>query len=146
MGSVIVSVEINQERRKVFAYATDPRNYPHWWKGTRAIRILSGPPWGGVGTVYQADTTLLGVSVLGRIEITEYREGESMTAVTIRSLTPFTARYRFEPIAGGAGTRMTLDAEVTGDGTFRAFGPLFLPLLRAATSRHLGTLKSILER
>ena len=143
MGQVAVSVVINRPVGWVFEFVTDLRHDIHWYKGVQAVLLLSEVDR-RVGTRYEQRTKLFGVSFTATMTITEYDPPHQMTLVSSDSLTPFVAHYRFDPVDSGS-TQFTLSAEVSSSGAYRFFGPLFVPLVRAATNRRLRILKRVLE-
>ena len=81
------------------------------------------------------------------VEVSELEVNESVTLRSLSGPTPFTYRYRLEP--AGAGTRLVLEGEISGEGLA---GPaaLLAPLAGAFFKRgmavNLRALKSHLER
>lgn len=130
--------------REVFAYVTDLRHDPKWYRGIEAVRVLSDVET-GVGAIYEQRTKMFGRSFIAELEVTEYEPFHHMLLVARRSMIPFAAKYHFEPVDDWKATRYTLDATVTGSGLFRLLGPALAPLLRHATLRRMAELKRQLE-
>jgi hypothetical protein len=143
MGAVTLTVVIDRPIAEVFGFVTDLRHDVHWYQGVQAVRVLSESET-GIDTVYEQRTRLFGVAFTGLMKVTKYDPPRHMTLLALRSLTPFTARYNFESLAPES-TRFTLDAEVSGAGAYRLFGPLLVPMIRSATAKRLRALKHYLE-
>jgi hypothetical protein len=129
---------------EVFAFVADLTHDPQWFRGVHEVRVVSATA-SGVGTEYEQITRLFGWLFTARVLMTEFDPPRRAALRSLRSATPFLATYLFDPIDGGRGTRYTLDAEVSGAGFYRLFGPLFLPLLRCAARSRLLGLKRLLE-
>jgi hypothetical protein len=143
-GRVVEQVVIERPIETVFAFVADLTHDPQWFRGVREVRVVSTVD-SGVGAEYEQVTSLFGRRFVALVRMTEYQPPHRAALVTVRSATPFTAVYTFDPLDGGRATRYTLDASVTGAGLYRAFGPIFLPLLRRATRSRLRGLKRVLE-
>lgn len=144
MGNVHTEVVIRRPMREVFAYVTDLRHDPKWYRGIQAVRVLSDVET-GVGAVYEQKTRMFGRSFVAELEVTEYEPFHHMQLVSRRSMIPFTATYTFAPVDDWKATRYVLDADVSGTGVYRALGPLFGPVLRHATQSRMKELKRQLE-
>jgi uncharacterized protein YndB with AHSA1/START domain len=139
---VVTEIVVDRPIGEVFAFVTDPRNDPQWWRGVREVRIVtSGDP---VGTEYEQVTHLFGQRFVARIGLTEHDPPHRAVLTAVRSAVPFTATYSFEPVDAGR-TRFRMTATVAVAGAYRLLGPVFLPLLRHRTRSYFRVLKHVLE-
>jgi uncharacterized protein YndB with AHSA1/START domain len=139
---VVTEVVVDRPTEEVFAFVTDPRNDPQWWRGVREVRIMtSGDP---AGTEYEQVTRLFGRRFVARIRLTEHDPPHRVVLTAVRSAVPFTATYSFEPVGAGR-TRFRMTATLAVAGSYRLLGPLFLPLLRLQTRSYFRVLKQVLE-
>jgi uncharacterized protein YndB with AHSA1/START domain len=137
VSHVVTEIDIARSVDEVFAFVTDPRNDPLWWRGVREVRVLAG-------SEYEQVTRLFGRSFVARVKLSECEPPARAVLTAVQSATPFTATYTFESTDSG-GTRFRMTATVQIVGWYKAFGPLFLPLLRWQTRRYFGVLKDVLE-
>jgi hypothetical protein len=108
------------------------------------VRVVVAGAEGPVGTEYEQVTRLFGRSFVARIRMTEDDPPHRAVLTAVRSATPFTASYTFEPV-DPVGTRFRMTATVATVGLYKLLGPLFLPLLRRQTRGYFGVLKRVLE-
>jgi uncharacterized protein YndB with AHSA1/START domain len=143
---VVTEVVVDRSIDEVFAFVTDPRNDPRWWRGVREVRIVTRPadPDDPVGTEYEQVTQLFGRQFVGRIRLTEHDPPHRATLTSVQSATPFVAIYTFEPM-GAERARFRMTATVAVVGPYRLLGPLFLALIRRQTRIYFGVLKQVLE-
>lgn len=144
MQRVRFEVIIDRPVDEVFAYVTDLRNDIEWFQGIKSVHVTSIVDH-GVGTEYEQDTFFLGWRFMSRHRVTEYIPPARMTLLAIKSATPFTALYLFEPVSDGRSTRFVLDAQVIGSSVYRYFGRWFIPLLVKAVDKRIAILKAVLE-
>ncbi len=146
MGAFVLNLDIARSVQDVFSFLADSENTPVWYVAVQSVRKLTPGPV-SPGTVYEIVRHLPQGRVENEVEVSEL---ETNARVTLRSLsgpTPFTYRYRLQP--AGAGTRLTLEAEISGEGLV---GPaaLIAPLAGAFFKRgmavNLQALKRHLER
>lgn len=133
---------MNRPVAQVFAFVSDLRHDPQWWAGVRSAERLRGD--GGVGTLYELDTSLLGVRDRIHLEVVAQQPPLHQTVVVRRGRLPYTARYEWAELAPGR-TRFRLVAEVVAARPWSWFGPLFSPLLSAVARRHFRRLPAAVE-
>ncbi len=129
---------------QVFAYVTDSRNNVEWFRGVRAVRVLSLVDH-GVGAEYEQDNLLFGWRFTARMRVTEYVPPARLSLLSTVSATPYTATFTFQSIDAGQSTRMVLDTKVVGASVYRYMGRWFFPLLHRAVTKRLHLLRDILE-
>jgi hypothetical protein len=85
--------------------------------------------------------------VVNEVEVSEFREPSLIAFASRSGPTPFVYRYRVEP--AGAGSRVTLEGSITGEG-LRGPAALVAPLAGKFFARGMGqnlkALKARLER
>jgi len=123
------SVHIDRPVDDVFAYVADPRNFPAW---NSAVESVSGS-----GKEFVMQRQLPGGRATNDLEVTTSDSPATFEIRTTSGPTPFVYRYRFDP--AGAGTLLTLEAEVELPG-------LIARLLKRGVDANFATLRSILER
>lgn len=103
---------------EVFAFVTDPLQFPRWNSAVRSVRSTSTPP-GRTGSTYAMERELPGGRAENDLEIIELTPPDAFTIRTTAGPTPFQYRYRFFP--AGTATLIELDATVE---LARRTGPL----------------------
>ncbi len=136
MATVDARIEIGRPVEEVYSYVTDLRNDPQWWAGVSRCVRLAGE--GGVGTRYQLEARLLGMTVPTQIDVTHAEPPHSMTIVADGRL-PYTARYGFSPT--GKGTRLAISVDIER-APWRQLGPVLALVMR----HYLRDLNRILTR
>jgi len=146
MGSFVLILDIARSVQDVYSFLADSENTPLWYEAVQAVRKLTPGPVRR-GTVYAIVRRLPQGEVENEVEVSELEVNERVTLRSLSGPTPFTYRYRLEP--AGAGTRLVLEGEISGEGLA---GPaaLLAPLAGAFFERgmavNLRALKSHLER
>jgi uncharacterized protein YndB with AHSA1/START domain len=146
MPPIVSHIEIARPPDAVYAYVTDPSRFPEWQHDVVRVRVQGGRP-PGVGSRF---TT---IRRIGRVEQTTTQE--VMAADPPRSWAargvdgPFrpSAEVTVEPLAGGAGSRVTFALDFEGQGIGRLL-PLEVIRRMAAKGapRSYRNLKERLER
>jgi carbon monoxide dehydrogenase subunit G len=135
------TVEIARPRDEVFAFVTDPRNYPRWQPSLVEIRPHSAGTL-RVGSEATEVRTFLGREVETTWTCVEHEPHERSAIQTDEGPVPFKGTFVLEAL--GARTRFTWIVETRGPAA-RLGGPL----VGAATKRELranvSRLKELLE-
>ncbi|MFB9834884.1 SRPBCC family protein [Actinoallomurus acaciae] len=135
-----ISLDIDRPPAAVFAFIADFRTMPRWYEAVSQVTAL--PP----GTRFRMVRSLPGGPAHNDVEITTHIPGEQVTFTSASGPTPFRYHYRIEPNADG--TRLTLEAEISGaglPGPAAHLGGLAERLFRQGMKKNLHTLKQILE-
>jgi uncharacterized protein YndB with AHSA1/START domain len=109
MITVDVRIVIARPVAEVYAYLTDLRNEPQWWRGVRKAERLAGD--GGAGTRYWLTARLLGLPASTEIEVTEADPPRLFTIVA-KAWPPYQCRYLFEPVPAGTMVRLVADLRI----------------------------------
>jgi uncharacterized protein YndB with AHSA1/START domain len=103
------SVWVERPIEEVFAYVSDPENFPHWSSAVRTVRKTSAGE-DEVGSRYSMERDLPTGRAENELEITSHEHPEEFSIRTLSGPTPFVYRYAFSRSDGG--TLVELDAEV----------------------------------
>ena len=134
-------VRIARPIEEVFAYVSDPGNFPAWNSAVETVRRTTGA--GAVGSTYAMKRRLPSGSAANELEILAFEQPREFAIRTTSGPTPFVYRYRFSPEDGE--TVVQLDAEVELGGTAALVGPLARRFVKRGVDENFATLKRILE-
>jgi uncharacterized protein YndB with AHSA1/START domain len=142
MAQLELSVVINRPVEEVFAFISNPENYPKWSSVSREVKITSAGPI-GVGSTYRSVVTFLGRRIEGDIEFTEYEPNRSYTQKTISGPIPIESRMTFERVEGG--TRVTNHQVAELGGFFKMAEPLLVSMVKRQFETDTANLKDLME-
>lgn len=134
-------VRIARPIEEVFAYVSDPGNFPAWNSAVETVRRTTGAR--AVGSTYAMKRRLPSGSAANELEIVAFEQPREFAIRTTSGPTPFVYRYRFSPEDGE--TVVQLDAEVELGGTAALVGPLARRFVKRGVDENFATLKRILE-
>jgi uncharacterized protein YndB with AHSA1/START domain len=140
-----ISLDINRPPATVFAFIADFRTMPRWYEAVSQVAPLTAAS-SGKGARFRTIRSLPGGVAHNEVEVTTHIPGEQVAFTSISGPTPFRYHYRLEPSEDG--TRLTLDAEISGTGLS---GPaahlsgLAERLFKQGMKKNLHSLKQILE-
>jgi len=134
-------VRIARQIEEVFAYVSDPGNFPAWNSAVETVRRTTGAR--AVGSTYAMKRRLPSGSAANELEIVAFEQPREFAIRTTSGPTPFVYRYRFSPEDGE--TVVQLDAEVELGGTAALVGPLARRFVKRGVDENFATLKRILE-
>lgn len=103
------SVRIERPVDEVFAYVSDPENFPRWNSAVQTVRKTSSGE-DPVGSTYAMTRQLPSGQAENDLEITAYERPREFAIRTLSGPTPFAYQYAFSP--SEEGTLLELDAEV----------------------------------
>ena len=136
------SIGIDRAIEDVFAYVSDPPNFPAWNSAVRDVRATSTGA-NGTGSTYVMNRQLPTGPATNQLEIVAREEPHEFAIRTTSGPTPFLYRYRFA--AENGKTILRLDAQVELDG-LAAFMPQVARLaVKRGVDDNFATLKQILE-
>jgi uncharacterized membrane protein len=136
-------VHIERPIEEVFAYVSDPRNFPHWNSAVEAVRMTSAGE-NGAGATYSMDRHLPSGRAVNELEIVAHQPPRAFAIRTTSGPTPFVYFYRFS--AEKAETVVQLNAEVELQGAAAFLPRLARHAVRSGVADNLARLKAILER
>ena len=137
------SVRIERPVDEVFAYVSEPENFPRWNSAVRTVRKTSAGE-DPVGSTYVMTRQLPGGQAENELEITVHERPREFAIRTLSGPTPFVYRYAFSPSDGG--TLLELDAEVELPGTAALVAPLARRAVKRGVDDNFATLKDTLEK
>ena len=132
------AVAIARPRDAVFAYVADPRNFPAWNSAVESVVPLDD------ARHYVMRRRLPTGAATNELEIVTLRPPDELAIRTTSGATPFVYRYQFA--ATGAGTLVTLHADVRLSAAASLLGPLAAQAIKTGVNANLATLRDILER
>src|SRR5262245_21494645 len=142
MAKLEIDTVINRPVEEVFAFLSNPENYPKWVSGTSEVKITSEGPI-GVGTTYRSVVTFLGRRIEGEIEFTEYEPNRGYALKTISGPFPLEDSVTFERVEGGTRVSETHVGEVGG--FFKLAEPLLISLVKRQFEAEYANRKDPLE-
>ncbi len=135
-------VRIERPVEEVFAYVSDPENFPRWNSAVRTVRKMSAGE-DEVGSRYSMERDLPTGGAENDLEITSHKPPEEFAIRTLSGPTPFVYCYVFSRSDGG--TLVELDAEVELPGVAALAGPLARRAVKSGVDDNFATLKRVLE-
>ena len=136
------STRISCPIEDVFAYVSDPRNFPRWNSAVQAVRKTSAGE-NGVGSTYVMDRALPSGGAVNELEIVASERPREFAIRTTAGPTPFMYRYRFT--AENGETVMQLEAEVELPRAAALLPQLARRAVKKGVDDNFATLKQILE-
>jgi uncharacterized protein YndB with AHSA1/START domain len=135
-------VRIHRRIEEVFAYVSDPLNFPRWNSAVQAVRKTSAGE-DGVASTYSMERDLPTGRAVNELEVVASEPPRQFAIRTTAGPTPFLYDYRFSEENGE--TVVNFDAQVELAGA-----AVFLPhvarhLVKSGVNDNLATLKQILE-
>ena len=113
MSDFTIDINVDAPQETVFSYIADGTRTPEWYEAVKtATKTTEGST--GEGTRYTFTRDLPQGEVVNEVEISEFREPTLVAFASRSGPTPFLYRYRVEPT--GAGSRVTLEGSITGEG------------------------------
>jgi hypothetical protein len=137
------SVRIRRPGDDVYAFVSDPLNFPRWNSAVRTVRKI-GEADGEVGSTYTMERDLPSGAAQNELEIFAREPAGEFGIRTTSGPTPFSYRYGFS--AANGSTVVQLDAEVKVDGLAALLGPLVGPAVKRGVDDNFAALKRILEQ
>lgn len=137
------SVRIGRPLADVYAYVTDPGNFPHWNSAVETMRKTSAGDATGVGSTYAMERTLPTGKALNELEVIALEPTANFAIRTTSGPTPFLYQFRFEPDGDATIVRLRGQAELGS--LANVFGRLARRALQRGVDDNLAALKTILE-
>jgi uncharacterized protein YndB with AHSA1/START domain len=133
---------INRPIEEVFAYVSDPRNFPRWNSAVQAVRKTSAGDT-GVASSYLMERALPTGRAVNELEVVTREWPREFAIRTTAGPTPFRYRYGFS--AENSETVVHLYAEVDLNGPAALLPRLARRAVKKGVDDNFATLKQILE-
>ncbi len=143
MADVERTVTVHKPISEVWAYLSDFRNSEQWDPPSVSTTRASGE--GGVGTVYENVSSLLGAETAVTYTVTEYVEQERLQLSGDAGSVQLLDTLTFASTSDG-GTSVTYHAEFTPTGAAKLTAPLLPPALAALAQRVQSSLEDHLNQ
>jgi uncharacterized protein YndB with AHSA1/START domain len=114
------SIRIRRPIEEVFAFVSDPLNFPHWNSAVWAVRKTGGRE-SEAGSTHTMERQLPSGGVQNELELFAREHPTEFGISTTSGPTPFSYRYGFS--AANGQTVVQLDAVLELDGTAALLGP-----------------------
>lgn len=131
-------VRIERPIEEVYAYVSDPLNFPRWNSAVEAVRENVR------GKTYSMERRLPRGRAVNELEILALDRPRELAIRTTSGPTPFFYRYLFS--SEGNGTLVMLDAQVELHGAAALVPKLARRAVKSGVDENLATLKGVLER
>lgn len=135
-------VHIDRPIDEVFAYVSDPLNFPHWNSAVKAVRRTSASET-DVHSTYLMERELATGRAVNELEIVASERPREFAIRATAGPTPFLYRYRF--LAENGATVIRLDAEVELPGLAAFLPQLAGRVVKKGVDDNFATLRQILE-
>ena len=136
------STRINRSIEEVFAYVSEPRNFPRWNSAVRAVRKTSAGDTSAPST-YLMERALPTGGAVNELEVVTREWPREFAIRTTAGPTPFRYRYGFS--TENNDTVVYLDAEVELIGPAALLPQLARRAIKKGVDDNFATLKQILE-
>ena len=136
------SVRVKRSIEEVFAFVSDPLQFPRWNSAVQTVQRTSGEP-GRVGSMYSMQRQLPTGRVKNGLEVVSREQPTEFGIRTTSGPTPFSYRYRFIP--EGANTLVQLHASVELPAVMAVLGPVATRAVKRGVDANFAALKRALE-
>jgi uncharacterized membrane protein len=143
--AIVDSIEINRRPEEVFAYVDDLSRHGDWQQNIVSTRVETEGPT-RVGTRATNRRRVPGGERDISFEITEHDPPHKVSFRGVNGPVRPVGTVTFEPLDGGARTRVTLDFDLKGQGIGLLLAPLARGNARKEIPKDHRKLKEILER
>jgi hypothetical protein len=140
---VETSIEIDTDRHRVAAFASDPANAPRWYANISSVDWETPPP-ATVGSRITFVAHFLGRRIAYTYEVREMVDAERFVMSTAAGPFPMQTTYTWADTPAGR-TRMTLRNQGEPSGFGQLAAPVMAEAMRRANRKDLQALKSLLE-
>lgn len=135
-------VRINRPIEEVFAYVSDPLNFPRWNSAVECVRETSAAE-NGVASTYSMERALPSGRAVNELEVVASERPSEFAIRAYAGPTPFLYRYGFS--AENGETVMKLDAQVELPGAAAFLPQVARRAVKKGVEDNFAILKTILE-
>jgi uncharacterized protein YndB with AHSA1/START domain len=136
------NVRVDRQVEEVFAYVSEPLNFPRWNSAVGSMRKTSAGEE-GLGSRYVMERQLPTGNAINELDVVASEPPREFAIRATTGPTPFLYRYRFA--AANGETIVHLDAEVELPGPAGLLRQLARRAVKNGVDQNLATLKQILE-
>jgi uncharacterized protein YndB with AHSA1/START domain len=136
------NVRVDRPVEEVFAYVSDPLNFPRWNSAVRTVRETSAGR-NEVASTYSMERDLPSGRAVNELEVVASEPSREFAIRTTAGPTPFLYRYRFFTEHGETVVKLEAQVELPGAAAF--LPQLARRLVKKGVNDNLATLKQILE-
>jgi ligand-binding SRPBCC domain-containing protein len=140
--TVKTDVRIERPLEEVFAYVSEPLNFPRWNSAVEVVRETLARE-GGVGSTYVMERELPTGRAINRLDVVASEAPREFAIRASAGPTPFLYRYRFVSENGETIVRLDADVELPGASAF--LPQLARRAIKSGVDDNFATLKRILE-
>lgn len=142
MAGFELSEWINAAPERVFAVMSDPARAPEVVKGVKQMEKLTDGPV-GTGTRFRETRVVNGKEAQAELTVTAHEPPRYYAVSTEQSGITVTYTYTLAPENGG--TRVQLQASITGGGLKKVMLPVVASIMKREDGNHLENLKTAVE-
>jgi len=143
MITVSQEITINRPVEQVFAFATNPENFPQWQSEIVSSKVVTEGPL-RVGSQFTEVVKIMGRPNDTLCEVTEYEEPKLMSFESKSSKAiDYGGRLAFDAVDGG--TQVNLTGTASLKDLWRLAQPMFAGELKRGVADELNKLKTVLE-
>jgi uncharacterized protein YndB with AHSA1/START domain len=139
-----VTVQIDRPIAEVFAFVTDPANFPRWAGALVKESRQTSPGPIGEGTTFTQANMLMGRRFVSEMRVVTYEPPHRFEYVTTSGPIRFAGHYTFAP-SGDSSTKFTSIDESEPSGLLRYLQPLLQPFAQRQITSNLAQLKAVIE-
>lgn len=145
MSAIKETIDIDRSPEDVYAYVTDPSHLPEWQESAVSAHQVGEIPI-GVGSRVEVTRRIGRREFPMTMEVTEFDPPRSWTMRGIDGPVRGRVHGTIEALAGGSGSRLTLDLDFESHGKGKVLVPMVVrPHARKEMPRDEVTLKNLLE-
>jgi uncharacterized membrane protein len=145
MEPIVVQVDIDRPPAAVYAYATDPRQFPEWQKDVVAVRVTDGPP-GALHSTFDTERHFAGMKQSLTQEVTEAEPPGRWATRGVTGAIRANAALTIGPLKGGASSRVTFSITYDSGWLGKAVMPMVVRQTKAGAPKSFQNLKQLLEQ
>jgi uncharacterized protein YndB with AHSA1/START domain len=141
---IVISIDIDRSPADVFAYATDPARFPEWQRDVRSASVVGSPLV--VGSRFATTRRFAGAEQTLVQEVAEVDQPKRWAARAVSGPVRPSGTLTFEPLDGGARTRVVFEISYEAGGLGKVILPLVIRQTRNAAPASFRLLKERLEQ
>ncbi len=141
---VTAEIEIACSVERVFEFAADPDNVPHWYVNIQSVNWKTSRPV-QLGSQVEFVAQFMGKTLQYTYEFVELEPNRRVVMKTASGPFPMETIYEFRSLDSGNATNMSLRNRGQPSGFSKIMSPLMSIMMRRAMKKDLLKLKGLLE-